>query len=79
MANDSNYREFIFLDLEGGTQGHKEWLVSAENRVFLAIHMLDWTNQSANRLVNLDVLAGRGILPWAIVAQEPGEIDRLLL
>jgi hypothetical protein len=38
MANDSNYREFIFLDLEGGTQGHKEWLVSAENRVFLATH-----------------------------------------
>jgi hypothetical protein len=29
-----------YLDLEGGTQGHKEWLVRAENRVFLAMHML---------------------------------------
>jgi hypothetical protein len=24
-----------YLDLEGGTQGHKEWLVRAENRVFI--------------------------------------------
>jgi hypothetical protein len=29
-----------YLDLEGGTQGHKEWLVSAENRVLLAMHLL---------------------------------------
>jgi hypothetical protein len=35
--------------------------------------------RGTNRLVNLDALAGRGVLPWAIEAQEPGEIDRLLL
>jgi hypothetical protein len=79
MANDSSCREFVILDLEGDTHGHKEWLVSAKNRVFLAMHMLDRTNQGANQLVNLDVLVGRGILPWPIEAQEPGKIDRLQL
>lgn len=44
-----------YLDLEGGTQGHKEWLVSAENRVFLAMHMLDPTRSFDRVIIGLNI------------------------